>query len=76
MASGGSIYQDISESCVTSAGYDIEPANVEYRGLPGHKSNTVNGKAAMASNTAMHELLDCPVCWNSMYPPINQVYFI
>ncbi|KAL8122063.1 E3 ubiquitin-protein ligase SINAT2-like isoform X1 [Apium graveolens] len=72
MASGGNIYQDITESCVTSAGYDIEPANVECRGLPVHKSNTVNGKAARASNTAVHELLDCPVCWNSMYPPISQ----
>lgn len=44
MAPGGSIYQDISESCVTSADYDIESANVEYRGSPCHKSNDVNGK--------------------------------
>lgn len=24
--------------------------------------------------TSVHELLECPVCTNSMYPPIHQVY--
>ena len=76
MAPGGSIYQDISESCVTSTDYDVEPANLEYRGSPCQKSNAVNGKGTMASNSAMHDLLDCPVCMNSMYPPINQVYYM
>jgi hypothetical protein len=26
--------------------------------------------------TGVHELLECPVCTNSMYPPIHQVRFI
>uniref|UniRef100_A0A161ZLP4 Uncharacterized protein n=1 Tax=Daucus carota subsp. sativus TaxID=79200 RepID=A0A161ZLP4_DAUCS len=25
--------------------------------------------------TSVHELLECPVCTNSMYPPIHQVAF-
>ena len=25
--------------------------------------------------TSVHELLECPVCTNSMYPPIHQVLF-
>lgn len=25
--------------------------------------------------TSVHELLECPVCTNSMYPPIHQVHF-
>lgn len=26
--------------------------------------------------TSVHELLECPVCTNSMYPPIHQVFFL
>jgi hypothetical protein len=31
------------------------------------------GKAAIAPTSGVHELLECPVCTNSMYPPIHQV---
>ena len=31
------------------------------------------GKAAVAPTSSVHELLECPVCTNSMYPPIHQV---
>jgi len=27
------------------------------------------------TSTSVHELLECPVCTNSMYPPIHQVWF-
>ncbi|RWW47750.1 hypothetical protein BHE74_00046229 [Ensete ventricosum] len=27
----------------------------------------------IAPTTSVHELLECPVCTNSMYPPIHQV---
>ncbi|RRT78929.1 hypothetical protein BHE74_00013198 [Ensete ventricosum] len=30
--------------------------------------------AGIASSTSVHELLECPVCANSMYPPIHQVF--
>jgi E3 ubiquitin-protein ligase SIAH1 len=26
--------------------------------------------------TSVHDLLECPVCTNSMYPPIHQVCFL
>jgi len=34
-------------------------------------SNTV---ASAIHTTSVHELLECPVCTNSMYPPIHQVW--
>lgn len=33
------------------------------------------GPTAIAPATSVHELLECPVCTNSMYPPIHQVNF-
>lgn len=35
--------------------------------------NNVIGSTAIAPATNVHELLECPVCTNSMYPPIHQV---
>lgn len=32
-------------------------------------------KPNTAVSTSVRELLECPVCSNSMYPPIQQVYF-
>ena len=42
-----------------------------------HNGNTivVGGPTAIAPATSVHELLECPVCTNSMYPPIHQVCF-
>ena len=31
------------------------------------------GPNGIAPATSVHELLECPVCTNSMYPPIHQV---
>lgn len=35
--------------------------------------NSIVGPTAIAPATSVHELLECPVCTNSMYPPIHQV---
>ncbi|KAJ6881432.1 hypothetical protein NC651_028112 [Populus alba x Populus x berolinensis] len=35
-------------------------------------ANVVGGPTAIAPATSVHELLECPVCTNSMYPPIHQ----
>ncbi|CAN1170590.1 E3 ubiquitin-protein ligase SINAT4 [Linum perenne] len=35
--------------------------------------NGVAGPNAITPATSVHELLECPVCTNSMYPPIHQV---
>uniref|UniRef100_A0A5B6ZSQ7 RING-type E3 ubiquitin transferase n=1 Tax=Davidia involucrata TaxID=16924 RepID=A0A5B6ZSQ7_DAVIN len=72
MAPGGSIYHDIIESRTAFADYDIAPANVEFRSSPFRKSASVCGKLGMASSSAVHDLLECPVCLNLMYPPIYQ----
>lgn len=40
----------------------------------GNNNSAVNGgPTATAPATNVHELLECPVCTNSMYPPIHQV---
>ena len=38
----------------------------------GNNNSTVSS-AGHPSTTSVHELLECPVCTNSMYPPIHQV---
>ncbi|KAA3470464.1 E3 ubiquitin-protein ligase SINAT5 isoform X2 [Gossypium australe] len=37
-------------------------------------TNNIVGPTAIAPATSVHELLECPVCTNSMYPPIHQVF--
>ena len=39
----------------------------------GANNNNSVGPTAIAPATSVHELLECPVCTNSMYPPIHQV---
>lgn len=38
-------------------------------------NNNVNG-GVINPATSVHELLECPVCTNSMYPPIHQVCYL
>ncbi|RDX65969.1 E3 ubiquitin-protein ligase SINAT4, partial [Mucuna pruriens] len=38
----------------------------------GGNNNNVMGATTIAPATSVHELLECPVCTNSMYPPIHQ----
>lgn len=40
----------------------------------GSNNTAVTGSTAAAPATSVHELLECPVCTNSMYPPIHQVF--
>ncbi|KAG6414648.1 hypothetical protein SASPL_122021 [Salvia splendens] len=57
-----------------SSDNDVAPEIIEYRASPHRKILSFNGpKRGMTSNTAVHELLECPVCTNVMYPPIHQV---
>ncbi len=35
----------------------------------------VSSGGGAAPTSSVHELLECPVCTNSMYPPIHQVSF-
>ncbi|THF93938.1 hypothetical protein TEA_017628 [Camellia sinensis var. sinensis] len=74
MAPGGSVYQDVLESRTAFADYGIAPTEMEFRNSTFRKSASVGGGkvGGMASNSAVHELLECPVCLNLMYPPIHQ----
>lgn len=40
----------------------------------GNNNNTSVPSAIHPGTTSVHELLECPVCTNSMYPPIHQVF--
>ncbi|KAL0369394.1 UNVERIFIED_CONTAM: E3 ubiquitin-protein ligase SINAT2 [Sesamum angustifolium] len=71
MTSGGSTYESKIES--RNADYGIATESVEFRSSPHRKVLTPNvSKRGISSNTAVHELLECPVCMNVMYPPIHQ----
>ncbi|KAG6492161.1 hypothetical protein ZIOFF_047111 [Zingiber officinale] len=63
-----------SIECVSSIdGMDQEETSVQHL----HSSKTHGVAAPLPSAitpaTSVHELLECPVCTNSMYPPIHQV---
>ncbi|RZS20041.1 hypothetical protein BHM03_00052521, partial [Ensete ventricosum] len=50
------------------------PLSMETDRVPSYKSSAASGaKAGISSTGSVHELLECPVCTNSMYPPIHQV---
>ena len=57
---------------------EIHQDRHSYASVSKHHSNNSNANAApglLPTTTSVHELLECPVCTNSMYPPIHQVSF-
>ena len=49
-------------------------SNVDLEALDAAKVFiTAVAKTSLAPTSSVHELLECPVCTNSMYPPIHQV---
>lgn len=71
MIPGCSTYEGIIEGC--SSDNDVAIESIEFAS-PHRKISPFNGaKRGGTSNTAVHELLECPVCMNVMYPPIHQV---
>lgn len=72
MTPGGSNYDGTADS--RSLDYGIVPEYAEFRASPRKKIPARNSvKRGVASNTTVHELLECPICMNVMYPPIHQV---
>lgn len=68
--------------CVSSSD-GIDDEDVTHHHHPFSKPHIINGHGngtgispAISPATSVHELLECPVCTNSMYPPIHQVCFI
>lgn len=72
---GSSAYQDVTETRAGLADYGMKAANTEVRSSGFRKSVSVAARQGLASNSAVHDLLECPVCMNLMYPPIHQVRF-
>ncbi|XP_038989735.1 E3 ubiquitin-protein ligase SINAT2-like isoform X1 [Phoenix dactylifera] len=71
MAPGSSICMEIPDSQVTDD--ELASASFKLDGILPPKSSTVSGiKAGSSSTSGVYELLECPVCANSMYPPIHQ----
>lgn len=75
MAPGGNVYQDVTESRGALSNYGVKSASVELRS--GIRLCGSSGKrSGMVSNSAVHDLLECPVCLNIMCPPIHQVHSV
>ncbi|XP_059665100.1 E3 ubiquitin-protein ligase SINAT2-like [Cornus florida] len=71
MIPGVSIRQDAIESHTAYADYGVVPSSLESS--PFRRSSAVVGKKpGMVSNSAVHDLLECPVCMNIMYSSIHQ----
>lgn len=74
MAPGGGSCKEVIESRVTFADYDMATSSADLRGSPLRKTATaLGGNLGSTSMNDVHELLECPVCVNLMYPPIYQV---
>lgn len=69
MGPGGNIFQDVSES---RADFGVKSANIEGRSCL-RLCGSAGGRHGLASNSAVHDLLECPVCLGIMHPPIHQV---
>ncbi|KAF4371121.1 hypothetical protein F8388_020848 [Cannabis sativa] len=76
MSLGGGFCKEMIESHVTYGDCDASSAttsNLELRNSPFKKGVlTLSENIGIASNNDVHELLECPVCMNLMYPPIHQ----
>jgi E3 ubiquitin-protein ligase SIAH1 len=70
MAPGGSAFKEVLELV---AECDIATSKSENNIAPTKGTVILSGKHGVYSNNGVHELLECPVCTNLMYPPIHQV---
>ncbi|KAL5724608.1 RING-type E3 ubiquitin transferase [Ranunculus cassubicifolius] len=66
MDSGSSICVEVSESHSEDIGFPTE--NFQHNNKPPNTSS----KGLLSSTNGVHELLECPVCTKSMFPPIHQ----
>ncbi|XP_019054424.1 PREDICTED: E3 ubiquitin-protein ligase SINAT5 isoform X2 [Nelumbo nucifera] len=61
-----------SIECVSSSD-GIDEEEIHHHQFSSKPHNNVV-PSAISPATSVHELLECPVCTNSMYPPIHQVF--
>ncbi|KAF9664783.1 hypothetical protein SADUNF_Sadunf16G0053900 [Salix dunnii] len=69
MAPGGSTFKEVLEAV---ADCDIATSKSENNITSIKGTVSLSGKQGAYSNNGVHELLECPVCTNLMYPPIHQ----
>lgn len=75
MISGSNTYEGVNEA--RNADFNVATESAGSRASPHRKISPFNGvQRGVTSNTSVHELLECPVCMNIMYPPIHQVKFV
>jgi E3 ubiquitin-protein ligase SIAH1 len=70
----GDLKMDILESPMREEG--DTPSNIEESKVESKNPLLTLGRktsSTVAHTNSVHELLECPVCTNSMYPPIHQV---
>lgn len=73
MSFGSKIFMKISESQSTDS--ESPTARDEFENINHGKVSTNSGvKVCISSTTGLDKLLQCPVCTNSMYPPIHQLH--
>ncbi|KAI3949180.1 hypothetical protein MKW98_026560 [Papaver atlanticum] len=73
MAPGGRICKEVPESHSMFSDYSIPTSNAENKISSSTKTPIISGgKYVISSSTGVHDLLECPVCMSSMYPPIHQ----
>lgn len=71
MYAGGGFCHEVTESCIASADLNPASSSAELRSSAYRKAGP--GLGGNPGNNDVHELLECPVCMNLMYPPIYQV---
>lgn len=73
MAPGGGACKEVVDSHPPFVDYDIATTKSESNTTTVKSAISFVGKHGNHSNNGVYELLQCPVCTNLMYPPINQV---
>ena len=73
MALGGDICMDVPESHTSDSELSVDRNELGDVPLGGKPPSISGVKAIVSSSSGVHELLECPVCTYSMYPPMHQV---
>jgi len=73
MAPGGRICKEVLESLTSVSECETVTSKAEVKSSASSRMILPSGgKLGISSTNGVHELLECPVCLSSMYPPIHQ----
>ncbi|KAJ6826926.1 E3 ubiquitin-protein ligase SINAT5-like [Iris pallida] len=71
MAYEGAVYNEVPDMASTAIDCDAATGNLDIE-MNGWPKKRATFKPRISTTNGVHELLLCPVCSNSMYPPIVQ----